>query len=280
MAGFAPSPFGRFSDVHRGPVVQVITAGRKGQRAIEDAGHGLFTRYLLEALSGQADQDGRGVSAAQLAVWIESRVRQVSEGRMTPQYARVDGEGQFMLTFPGATARASATDLSGSFTGMIEAKIADRARSFPATVTFVQKGSDLSGTWTTSFSSGQMTGIIDGLSVRAFRVNQTLPCPRIFHGTATADSSHNLLTGAYNGIECDGTLFASTFRLNRIEAVRLEDSRLALPDYLNIGVSYLYQERPDDALGYSTRHDNSRKPAATTRIASKRSCSLPLPKTT
>lgn len=41
----------------REPVVQVITAGRKGQRAIEDAGHGLFTRYLLEALSGQADQE-------------------------------------------------------------------------------------------------------------------------------------------------------------------------------------------------------------------------------
>ena len=34
----------------REPVIQVITAGRKGERAIEDAGHGLFTRRFLDGL--------------------------------------------------------------------------------------------------------------------------------------------------------------------------------------------------------------------------------------
>jgi uncharacterized caspase-like protein len=82
----------------RDPVVQVITAGRRGERAIEEGGHGLFTRRFLEGLRGLADPEGRGiVSAAQLAAWLESRVVRDSQGMMNPQYARLDGEGQFVF---------------------------------------------------------------------------------------------------------------------------------------------------------------------------------------
>lgn len=82
----------------REPVVQVITAGRKGERAIEEGGHGLFTRRLLDGLPGLADPDGRGiVMAGQLAAWLESRVVRDSNGRMTPQYARLAGEGHFVF---------------------------------------------------------------------------------------------------------------------------------------------------------------------------------------
>jgi hypothetical protein len=82
----------------REPVVQVITAGRKGERAIEGAGIGLFTRLFLDGLRGHADADGRGVTtAAQLAAWLESRVIHDSFGRMTPQYTKLDGEGQFVF---------------------------------------------------------------------------------------------------------------------------------------------------------------------------------------
>ena len=53
--------------VLREPVVQVLTAGRKGERAIEEGGHGLFTRRLLDAFRGLADVEGRGIlTAAQL----------------------------------------------------------------------------------------------------------------------------------------------------------------------------------------------------------------------
>ena len=85
----------------REPAVQVLTAGRKGERAIEEGGHGLFTRQLLEGLRGLADPEGRGlVTAAQLAAWIEPRVVRDSKGKMTPQYGRLEGEGQFVFILP------------------------------------------------------------------------------------------------------------------------------------------------------------------------------------
>ena len=85
----------------REPVVQVLTAGRKGERAIEDGGHGLFTRRLLDGLRGLADTEKRGfITAAQLATWIEPRVVRDSKGKMTPQYGKLDGEGQFVFVRP------------------------------------------------------------------------------------------------------------------------------------------------------------------------------------
>ena len=85
----------------REPVVQVLTAGRRGERAIEEEGHGLFTRRLLEGLRGLADTGGRGIiTAAQLAEWITPRVVRDSNGKMTPQFAKFDGEGQFVFVTP------------------------------------------------------------------------------------------------------------------------------------------------------------------------------------
>ena len=87
----------------REPVVQVLTAGRKGERAIEEGGHGLFTRRLLDGLRGLGDTEGRGfITAAQLAAWITPRVVRDSKGRMTPQYGKLDGEGQFVFVMPTA----------------------------------------------------------------------------------------------------------------------------------------------------------------------------------
>jgi formylglycine-generating enzyme required for sulfatase activity len=88
----------------REPVVQVLTAGRKGERAIEEGGHGLFTRRLLDGLRGLADPDNKGIiTVAQLATWIEPRVVRDSKGRMTPQYGKLDGEGQFVFVRPMPT---------------------------------------------------------------------------------------------------------------------------------------------------------------------------------
>ena len=83
------------------PVVQVLTAGRKGQRAIEEEGHGLFTRRFLDGLRGLADREGRGfVTATQLAAWLGPRVIRDSGGRQHPQYSALDGEGDFVFILP------------------------------------------------------------------------------------------------------------------------------------------------------------------------------------
>jgi len=87
----------------REPVVQVITAGRKGERALEEGGHGLFTRRVLDGLRVLPGSDGRGLlTATRLATWVEERVIRDSRGRMTPQYGRLDGEGQFVFIKPDA----------------------------------------------------------------------------------------------------------------------------------------------------------------------------------
>lgn len=84
------------------PVVQVLTAGRKGQKAIEEEGHGLFTKRLLDGLRGLADRDRRGfVTVTQLAAWMGPRVTRDSEGRQHPQYSALDGEGDFVFVLPG-----------------------------------------------------------------------------------------------------------------------------------------------------------------------------------
>jgi hypothetical protein len=103
----------------REPAVQVITAGRRGEKAIEEAGHGLFTRRLIEGLRGAADTEGLGfLTAGQLAAWIETRVLRDSGGKMTPQYGRLDGEGQFVFFLrpraapPGLPATSESTRLT------------------------------------------------------------------------------------------------------------------------------------------------------------------------
>lgn len=91
------------ADALREPVVQILTAGRKGERAIEEAGHGLFTRRFLDGLR-LAKPEGGALTIAQVAAWIEPRVIRDSNGRMTPQYGTLDGEGQFFLRLPDVDA--------------------------------------------------------------------------------------------------------------------------------------------------------------------------------
>lgn len=85
----------------REDVVQVLTAGGKGEKAIEEGGHGVFTKRLLEALAGGADPSGRGVlTAAQLGAWIAKTVKEDSAGKMTPRYSKLYGDGDFLFVLP------------------------------------------------------------------------------------------------------------------------------------------------------------------------------------
>ena len=55
--------------------IQVLTAGQKDEPVIEDQGHGIFTRKLIEGLEGFADEDRDGlVTAPALASWMHKRV--------------------------------------------------------------------------------------------------------------------------------------------------------------------------------------------------------------
>jgi len=88
------------SALTREPVVQILTAGTEGQRAVEDGGHGIFTRHLLKGLEGWADPDGSGLTALKLATYVQERVIRDSAGRQTPQYGKLEGEGEFVFRPP------------------------------------------------------------------------------------------------------------------------------------------------------------------------------------
>ena len=82
----------------RESVVQVLTAGRKGQKVLEEDGHGLFTKRLLDGLRGLADRERRGfVTASELAGWLSPRVIRDSGERQHPQFSTLDGEGDFVF---------------------------------------------------------------------------------------------------------------------------------------------------------------------------------------
>jgi len=85
------------------PAVQVLTAGKSGEKVYEDRGHGLFTTQLLKAFEGYADADQNGVLLAnELAVFLQSRVMYETEGRQQPQFGQLAGEGQFVFVLPQA----------------------------------------------------------------------------------------------------------------------------------------------------------------------------------
>jgi class 3 adenylate cyclase len=81
-------------------VVQVLSAGNSEQQAAEEGGHGIFTKYFLQGLRGDADPTGTGLTALKLAAYVEERVRRDTQDQQTPQYSKLRGEGEFLFRPP------------------------------------------------------------------------------------------------------------------------------------------------------------------------------------
>jgi uncharacterized caspase-like protein len=81
--------------------VQMITAGGKNEQVAEREGHGIFTLYLLRGLAGEADRDTDGiVTASELGAYLMPQVSRATDNHQTPQYGRLDGEGEVVFTVP------------------------------------------------------------------------------------------------------------------------------------------------------------------------------------
>jgi len=79
-------------------VVQIITAGGKGEQVQEKAGHGLFTTYFLRALEGEADiNKDNVVTGTELGAYLRPSVSNASQQSQTPLYGRLEGEGEFLF---------------------------------------------------------------------------------------------------------------------------------------------------------------------------------------
>lgn len=83
-------------------VIQILTAGGKGEQVQEKAGHGLFTTYFLRALEGEADINKDGVvTGTELGAYLRPRVSDASQQAQTPLYGRLEGEGEFLFFVGG-----------------------------------------------------------------------------------------------------------------------------------------------------------------------------------
>lgn len=79
-------------------VVQIITAGGKGEQVQEKEGHGLFTTYFLRALGGEADfNKDNVVTGTELGAYLRPTVSNASGQAQTPLYGRLEGEGEFLF---------------------------------------------------------------------------------------------------------------------------------------------------------------------------------------
>jgi uncharacterized caspase-like protein len=101
--GLDPGTSGYIQKITSLRSVQMITAGGKAEQVVEVDGHGLFTQYFLQGLSGEADRDNdKVVTASELGAYLMPQVSRASDNLQTPQYGRLDGEGEVVFLVPSA----------------------------------------------------------------------------------------------------------------------------------------------------------------------------------
>ncbi len=100
-SGFSAAPVrpaGGPGEWMRRRVRQVLSAGADDERSFERDGHGLFTRWFVRAMLGEADTAGRGyVDARQLARYVGEKVLRESRGMQQPRLGYWKGCGEFVF---------------------------------------------------------------------------------------------------------------------------------------------------------------------------------------
>jgi ABC-type amino acid transport substrate-binding protein len=101
--GKSPDTQDYLREITKSRAVQIITAGKSGQKALESGGHGVFTKCLIDALSGKADIiPDNIITISELGTYLGSRVFYESNQRQTPQFGRFEGEGEFTFVLPSS----------------------------------------------------------------------------------------------------------------------------------------------------------------------------------
>lgn len=82
---------------------QVLTAGQKGDQAVESQGHGVFTRSFINALKGEADSDKNNIlTTTEICAWLRPIVYNLSDESQLPMYGRLFGEGEYLFNVRGS----------------------------------------------------------------------------------------------------------------------------------------------------------------------------------
>jgi hypothetical protein len=82
------------------PAMQLVSAGHQGEQVITEGGQSLFTKYLIQGLQGEADtNNGRLITATELASYLAHQVSIASDNRQTPQYGQIEGDGEVVFVY-------------------------------------------------------------------------------------------------------------------------------------------------------------------------------------
>jgi hypothetical protein len=109
-ASLPPQTPGFLQKVTAARARQIITAGGAGEQVFERDGHGLFTKRLLEALDGAADDNRDGIiTASELASYLRWKVSTESSRKQNPVFGIMEGEGEFVFMVPPGRDSTAAT---------------------------------------------------------------------------------------------------------------------------------------------------------------------------
>ena len=125
--GIPPAARGYLARITSKRVRLALVAGGAGEEANEWRGQGLFTRFFLEGLQGQADANRDGlVTSDELAAWVKPNVARVATTELrtsqNPQMGR-RGEGEFLFF------NASAPALVAGGAGVADAAVGSAGAS-------------------------------------------------------------------------------------------------------------------------------------------------------
>jgi formylglycine-generating enzyme required for sulfatase activity/uncharacterized caspase-like protein len=92
------------------PARQILTAGRAGEKATENAewGHGALTYKLLSELKARATVPGETLTTRELHATLFRQVTNLTGGRQTPVLADKDTDGEFLFIPTGTAPRPPA----------------------------------------------------------------------------------------------------------------------------------------------------------------------------
>ena len=82
------------------PAIQLVAAGRSGEQVVPEEGQGLFTRFLMQGLQGEADTDNDLlITTTELGTYLSRHVSVISDNRQTPQYGPITGTGEVVFVY-------------------------------------------------------------------------------------------------------------------------------------------------------------------------------------
>jgi len=105
-AGLSSQGEGYLDQMTSRRAVQMITAGREDELAIEVNGRGIFTDSFLRAIDGEADANGDGwVTASEVGAFVPEQVASITNAKQTPMYGTLEGRGEVVFRVGGSAGR-------------------------------------------------------------------------------------------------------------------------------------------------------------------------------